>query len=35
MKVALGADHGGFLLKEEVKKHLIDKGYDVKDFGTY
>ena len=35
MKVALGADHGGFLLKEEVKKHLIDKGYEVKDFGTY
>ena len=35
MKVALGADHGGFLLKEEVKKHLVDNGYEVKDFGTY
>lgn len=35
MKIALGADHGGFLLKEEVKNHLESKGYDIKDFGTY
>ncbi len=35
MKVALGSDHGGFKLKEVVKKHLIEKGYEVEDFGTY
>ena len=35
MKIALGADHGGFELKEEIKKHLEQKGYEVKDFGTY
>lgn len=35
MKIAIGADHGGFLLKEEVKKHLENKGYVLKDFGTY
>jgi len=35
MKIALGADHGGFLLKEEVKKHLENKGYEFKDFGAY
>lgn len=35
MKIALGADHGGFELKEEIKKHLELKGYEVKDFGTY
>lgn len=35
MKVALGADHGGFDLKEEVKKHLLHKGYEVEDFGCY
>lgn len=35
MRIALGADHGGFLLKEEVRKHLECNGYDVKDFGTY
>lgn len=35
MKVAIGADHAGFELKEKVKNHLQSKGYEVKDFGTY
>lgn len=35
MKVAIGADHAGFEYKEEVKKYLTEKGYEVKDFGTY
>ncbi|KXZ40535.1 ribose 5-phosphate isomerase B [Alkalithermobacter thermoalcaliphilus JW-YL-7 = DSM 7308] len=34
MKIAIGSDHGGYLLKEEIKKHLIQKGYEVVDFGT-
>jgi len=34
MKVAMGCDHGGYDLKEEVKKHLQDKGIEVVDFGT-
>lgn len=34
MKISIASDHGGFVLKEAVKKHLIEKGYDVKDFGT-
>ena len=34
MKIALGADHGGFELKEKVKTHLIKKGYEVLDLGT-
>ena len=34
MKVALGADHGGFELKEAIKAHLNEKGYEVVDFGT-
>lgn len=33
--IALGADHAGFLLKEEVKKLLVELGYDFHDFGTY
>jgi len=34
MKIAIGADHGGFALKEEIKKFLKDAGYNVMDFGT-
>lgn len=34
MKIAIGCDHGGYELKETVKKHLIEKGIEVKDFGT-
>ena len=34
MKISIASDHGGFVLKEAVKKHLIEEGYEVKDFGT-
>ena len=33
--IAIGCDHGGFALKEAVKKHLEEKGIEVKDFGCY
>ena len=33
--LALGCDHGGYQLKEFLKKHLEKKGIEVKDFGTY
>lgn len=35
MKIALGADHGGFNLKELIKKHLEGKDYQVIDYGTF
>jgi len=35
MKVVIACDHGGFELKEIVKKHLMEKGYSVMDIGTY
>ena len=35
MKIALGADHGGFLLKEDIKAFLLKNGHVVEDFGTY
>ncbi|MGL4425366.1 MAG: ribose 5-phosphate isomerase B [Cetobacterium sp.] len=35
MKIALGADHGGFALKEIVKNHLESKGFEVLDKGAY
>ena len=33
--IALGSDHGGYELKEAIKKHLEEQGYEVKDFGCY
>ena len=33
--IAIGCDHGGFQLKEEIIKFLSDEGYDYKDVGTY
>ncbi len=35
MKVVLGADHGGFELKEAIKLHLEQKGYEIVDMGTH
>jgi ribose 5-phosphate isomerase B len=32
--IALGSDHGGYVLKEAVKKHLTERGIEFKDFGT-
>lgn len=33
--IALGSDHGGYELKEEIKKHLEAQGITVKDFGSF
>ena len=35
MKVAIGADHGGYRLKEDIKSLLEVLGVDYKDFGTH
>ncbi|HOO27193.1 MAG TPA: ribose 5-phosphate isomerase B [Lachnospiraceae bacterium] len=35
MKIAIGSDHGGFDLKETVRAHLGEKGFEVQDFGCY
>ena len=32
--IALGTDHAGFLLKEAVKKHLSNKGFQIVDLRT-
>ncbi len=32
--IALASDHGGYRLKEEIKKILEDGGYEVRDLGT-
>jgi ribose 5-phosphate isomerase B len=35
MKIAIGSDHAGFELKETIKHHLLDKGFEVDDRGTH
>jgi ribose 5-phosphate isomerase B len=34
MRIAVGSDHAGYLLKEFLASHLADLGHDVDDFGT-
>lgn len=35
MKIAIGADHAGYQLKEELRAALEAKGHEVVDFGTH
>lgn len=35
MTIGIAADHGGFDLKEFLKEYLVEKGFEVKDFGAY
>lgn len=35
MKIAIASDHGGYALKEQVKQHLLERGVEVEDLGTY
>lgn len=35
MKIAIASDHGGYLLKEEVRQQLEKEGLDIVDVGTY
>ena len=34
MRIALGADHAGFPLKQDLTAFLSDRGHEVLDFGT-
>jgi ribose 5-phosphate isomerase B len=34
MKIAIGADHAGFVVKESLRKKLAAEGNEVVDFGT-
>lgn len=33
--IALGCDHGGYELMQEIIKYLEEKGYEYKNFGTF
>ena len=35
MRIGVGTDHGGFVLKETVVRVLAEAGHDVTDFGTH
>ena len=34
MRLALGADHAGFAIKERLAAHLMERGHEVVDLGT-
>ena len=33
--IALGSDHGGYALKQDIMKHLEERGMEYKDYGCY
>lgn len=33
--IAIGCDQGGYALKQEIMKHLEERGFEYKDFGSY
>ena len=35
MRIAIGADHAGYGLKEDVKGYLKERGHEVEDLGTH
>ena len=35
MRIAIGCDHAGYRLKEQIRSYLQESGYLVTDFGTY
>lgn len=35
MKIAIGGDHAGYSLKQELVEHLNGLNHELKDFGTY
>ncbi|QHZ48462.1 ribose 5-phosphate isomerase B [Bacillus sp. NSP9.1] len=35
MKIGIGSDHNGFDFKEEIRKFLGEKGYDLVDYGCH
>ncbi len=34
LKLAIASDHAGYQYKERIKQFLVDRGYQVKDFGS-
>ena len=34
-EIIIASDHAGFVLKEKIKPYLLQKGFKIKDLGTY
>lgn len=34
MKISIGADHGGYEIKQKIKDWLLSRSIEIKDFGT-
>ena len=35
MKIVIGCDHAGYSIKDKVKKHIEEKGYETVEVGTF
>ena len=35
MKIAIACDHGAYDNKEQLKRKLIQEGYEIEDFGCF
>ena len=35
MIIAMGSDHAGYTLKNDLRTYLLEKGYEIDDLGTY
>ena len=35
MKIAIGCDHTGFIIKDDIKKYIEELGHEVFDFGAF
>lgn len=35
MKIAIGADHGGYEMKERMKEYIAGLGHEIMDVGTF
>lgn len=35
MRIAIGADHAGFILKEHLRAWLAEAGHELRDFGAH
>lgn len=35
MRIGIATDHGGFELKQQLQAFILEKGFEVEDFGAY